>query len=241
MTGTLLALRIATALFATTPGPGGYWDYGPLLHGPQCRPHHVGAASLPGWARGRQMTVLTDSVLLGAAPTLRAARPCWRVGTYGRPFLGIDKAAAELPRRVKPLVVIGLGYNSNWERRRAHYAFWAKHFDADTNRLLRTVRRRGAKQVIWLTAREPQKRFVPRKAWEELGRLWYLRYVNERLRRIDRQSDDVALADWNSASKRGGLTYDALHVNPRGAKLMVRTIRSAITAEARRQAALEPR
>ncbi len=237
MLSAIAALRFAALLFAvTTPGPGQYYDYTPLLHGPQCRPHHRAGPGAPAWARPRRMTVLTDSVLLGAAPTLRAARPCWRVATFGRPDVATKNALREAGKhRMAPLVVIGLGYNSSWERHRTHYAFWARHFDADAHRLLRNLRRRGARQFVWVTAREPSKRTAPRKSWGEISRLWYLRYVNERLRRLDRARDDLVLADWNAASERPGLTFDSIHLNSRGAKLMVRTIRRTIDAEARRQ------
>ena len=40
------------------------------------------------------------------------------------------------------------------------------------------------------------------------------------------------LAEWDRVSKRTGVTYDAIHLNPRGAALMARTIRAAIEAEA---------
>jgi hypothetical protein len=238
----LAALRFASLMLAaSTPGPGGYWNYQTLLHGPQCKPHHQGSASMSDWARPRRMTVLTDSVLLGAAPSLRAARPCWRVATRGRPDLSTKDSARELGRgKVAPLVVIGLGYNSLWQRHRARYAFWAKRFDRDANALLRTLRKRGAKQFIWVTVRVPTKRTAPRKSWGQLPQLWYLRYVNERLRRLDGRRDDLVLSDWNVASRRPRLTYDSLHVNPRGAKLMVRTIRGTITTESRRQAHRPP-
>jgi hypothetical protein len=235
----LAALRVASVLLAAaTPGPGGYWDYTPLLHGPQCKPYHRGSPSMPDWARPRQMAVLTDSVLLGGAPALRAARPCWRVATYGRPDLATKDAALELGRhRVPPLVVIGLGYNSSWERNRKHYKFWADHFDQDATELLHTLRQRGARQFVWVTVREPTTRIVPSRAWAELPKIWYLPYVNERLRLLDRSRNDLVLADWNTASNRPGLTYDALHLNPRGAKVMVRTVRRAILAESHRQSA----
>jgi hypothetical protein len=234
----IAALHLASALLSvTTPGPGGYWDYTPLLHGPQCKPHHRGASSTADWARPRSMTVVTDSVLLGGAPALRARRPCWHVATAGRPFLSVgDATRAMRSRRIAPVAVVGLGYNSSWEKHRARYAFWAAKFDRDALRMVTTLRRRGARQVVWVTVREPTARIVPRSARAELARIWYLRYVNERLRRLDRSRDDVILADWNKASKRPGLTYDALHLNPRGAKLMVSTIRSTIANEARRQA-----
>jgi hypothetical protein len=211
-------------------------NYTTFLHGPQCRPYHRDSAAAPAWARPRRMTVLTDSVLLGGAPAMRAAKPCWRVATMGRPFLGLRDAAHELGRRrVAPVVVIGLGYNSSWERHRLHYAFWAAHFDRDTHRLLTELRHRGAREFVWVTVRQPTRRTTPRKAWGELPLSWYLRYVNERLRRLNRRRDDLVLADWNAASKRPGLTYDAIHLNPRGAGLMARTIRRTISAESRRQ------
>jgi hypothetical protein len=237
MGSALLALRLASILLAAgAPGPGDYWNYQTLLHGPQCRPHHRGAATMPAWARGRRMSVLTDSVLLGSLPTLRPARPCWRVASYGRPDLAIGESEKELGKhRVAPVMVIGLGYNSNWERGRKHYAFWARHFDRDATRLLRALRTRGAKQFVWVNVREPTKRTAPRSSWDQLKQLWYLRYVNERLRRLDRARDDLVLADWNRASRRPGLTYDSLHLNPRGAKVMVRTIRTTILTESRRQ------
>jgi hypothetical protein len=220
-----------------TPGPYDYWDWNKLLNGPQCRPYHRAAAPAPPWARPRRMTVLTDSVLMGATPTLRAAKPCWRVRGGGIPGAGTWSVMKWVHfRRVAPLVVIGLGYNSSWERSRAHYGFWAGKFDADAHRLLRTLRRRGARQFVWLTVRQPTRRYVARGSWPQISTLWYLRYVNERLRKLDRSRDDLVLADWAHASRRRGLTYDSIHLKPRGAKLMVRTIRSTITAESRRQA-----
>jgi hypothetical protein len=239
--GRIAVLGCATslALAATSSGAGNYWD--PLLYGPQCKPHHRDSAGLPAWDRPRRLTVLTDSVLLGGTPALRTARPCWHVSAAGRPYLGIKEAPRELgKKRVAPVAVIGLGYNSSWERRRAHYKFWAKHFDRDADGLLRTLRRRGARQFVWLTVRQPTRRITPRKSWGQIGRLWYLRYVNERLRRLDRRRKDLVLADWNTASNRPGLTYDSLHVKPKGAKLMARTIRTTIRDEARRQAGKRP-
>jgi hypothetical protein len=236
----LVAFRLATALMSVhTPTAGEYWDYTVLLHGPQCKPHHQGSAADAPWARPRRMTVLTDSVLLGGAPVLRATRPCWRVATFGRPFIGMDDAERDVRkrhRRVAPVVVLGLGYNSNWEPNRKRYAFWSGQFDERALRLLRTLRRFGARQFVWVDVREPTKRITPRKAWGELPMAWYLQYVNERLRRLDRKRDDLVLAHWNTASHRPGLTYDALHLNPRGARLMASTIRGTIRDESSRQA-----
>jgi lysophospholipase L1-like esterase len=186
------------------------------------------------------MTTLVDSVLLSGAPALRAARPCWRVYTRGRPALMIRVAEREIAarhRRVSKLVVIGLGYNSLWERHRRHHARWAGRFDRDARRLLRTLRRLGARQFVWVTLREPTRKTVPPSGWRELGLYsWYFPYVNERLHRLDRRRSDLVLADWAAVSRRRGLTYDSIHLNPRGARLMAKTIRAAVFKEAARQA-----
>jgi hypothetical protein len=185
------------------------------------------------------MTALVDSVLLSGAPALRSEMPCWAIGLRGRPALMVGVAERELrasARRVAPLLVVGLGYNSLWEHGRRRYALWARRFDAAASRLVRTARRLGARQVIWVTLREPTARVVPSQGLGELHRYsWYFPYVNERLRRLDRRRRDVALADWSAVSQRPGLTYDSIHLNPRGGRLMARTVKAAIFAAARRQ------
>jgi hypothetical protein len=236
----LVAARLAAAVLVGGAGSG---DWQSLLNGPQCRPHHRGVAESPSWARTRRMTVLVDSVLLSGAPALRRARPCWRVHTYGRPALMLRAATADVRarRRVARLVVVGLGYNSLWERHGRRHRHWAARFDHDAVRLLRTLRRKGAREFVWVTLREPTRRTVPPGARGELGRYsWYFPYVNRRLRRLNRRRDDLVLADWARVSRRPGLTYDSIHLNQRGARLMARTIRGAISAEARRQAAPRP-
>ena len=172
--------------------------------------------------------MLVDSVLLGGLPALRARRPCWRVVKYGRPALMVRTAEEELRqlgRRVAPLVVVGLGYNSLWERRRGRYDYWAARFDREAKRLLRTLHQLGARQIIWVTLREPTARTVPPAARDELSQYsWYFPYVNGRLRALDRRRDDLVLANWKAVSDRPGLTYDSIHLNPAGATLMARTI-----------------
>jgi hypothetical protein len=194
-------------------------------------------ASWPAWLRPRQATVLVDSVLLSGLGGLRARRPCWRLAIFGRPALMVGIAADQLRsrRRVARLVVVGLGYNSLWERGRRRYRVWARRFDGEARRLLRTLRRKGARQVVWVTLREPTIRTVPPQAAGELAQYsWYFPYVNERLRRLDRRRDDLVLADWAKAGDRPGVTYDSIHLNSRGAALMARTVWGAVRREARR-------
>ncbi len=189
--------------------------------------------------------MLVDSVLLGGVSALRARRPCWRARVHGRPALMIRFAADELRARADPvarLAVVGLGYNSLWERGRRRYRVWARRFDREARGLLRVLRGRGARQVVWVTLREPTRRTVPPQSRDELGQYsWYFPYVNERLRRLDRRRDDLVLADWAKASDRPGLTYDSIHLNTEGAALMAKTIWGTVSREARRQAKPQPR
>ena len=195
--------------------------------------------SAPRWFTQRRMTLLVDSVLLGGVPALRREMPCWRVSKQGRPALMLAAAERELrtkDRRVHRLVVVGLGYNSLWERERRRHRRWAARFDRETRRLLKTLRRRGARQIVWVTLREPTRRTVPRHARADLGRYsWYFPYVNERLRLLDDRRDDVVLADWAVAGNRRGVTYDSIHLNSRGSKVMAKVIEREVLAEAERQ------
>lgn len=221
-------------------------DYSSLLRGPQCKPFDRGPDQYPYWARRRRMTVLVDSVLLSGGPALRAKKPCWRVHLRGRPAWMLRVAASEIrrsERRFAPLVVIGLGYNSLWEHHRRNFGRWSKRFDAEARSLLRVLRRRGARQFVWVTLRRPTRRNVPSSAWDDLGEYsWYFGYVNERLHRLDRRRDDLVLANWAKASKhRNDVTYDTIHLNQDGGRLMARTIRKAIAAEARAQVRPGPR
>ncbi len=232
-TAALLCVAFLVLAFA-----GGGESQSQPRKGCQLRPGKLRA--LPSWVRPRRATVLVDSVLLGGVPALRERRRCWGVRMYGRPALMIRIAEQELRQRgarVGRLVIVGLGYNSLWERGRRRYGVWAKRFDGEARKLLRTLRRLGAREVVWVTLREPTARTVPPHAADELGQYsWYFPYVNERLRRLDRRRDDLVLADWAKASDRRGVTYDSIHLNPEGAALMARTIWGTVSSEARRQA-----
>jgi hypothetical protein len=199
-----------------------------------CRHHSRESVT---WAKPRRMTVLVDSVLLSGKDKLHPVMPCWRKSLRGRPALMVRFAERELrtgARRVAPLVVIGLGYNSLWERGRRNFSTWAARFDREALRLLATLRRRGARQFIWVTLREPTARTVPPYARSELSLYsWYFPWVNERLHQLDERRDDLVLADWAAVSRRPGLTYDTIHLNERGALLMARTIKRARDAALR--------
>lgn len=186
------------------------------------------------------MTILVDSVLLSGKQAIRAHNLCHPIGLRGQPAWMIKHAAAEIGasrRRVAPLVVIGIGYNSLFQRHRRRYDYWARRWDREAAWLLRTLRRKGARQFVWVMLREPTPRTVPRYAVGELRYYsWYFPYVNERLRRLDRRRKDVVLANWTRVGDRPGITYDSIHLNSRGGDLMGRLIHRTIDRETRRQA-----
>ena len=57
---------------------------------------------------------------------------------------------------------------------------------------------------------------------------WFFPYVNSRLRALVHREPDVALADWAAVSDREGLTYDLIHLDPAGARLMAHVIADAV-------------
>jgi hypothetical protein len=186
------------------------------------------------------MTVLVDSVLLSGRRAIRAHNRCSRIGLRGRPAWMLKEAAAEIGagrRRVAPLVVIGIGYNSLFQRNRRGYDRWARRWDREAASLLRALRRKGAKQFVWVMLREPTRRTVPRSAVGELRQYsWYFPYVNERLRLLDGRRRDLVLADWAAVGDRPGITYDSIHLNAKGGRLMGRLINRTIRRETQRQA-----
>jgi lysophospholipase L1-like esterase len=208
-----------------------------------CEPTEPPQTVRPRWWTARRQTVLVDSVLLGGTEALKDAFGRWRIRVIGEPAIMLpameERIAAR--KRVARLVVVGIGYNSIWERRRRNYSTWARKFDSEAKDLLARLRRKGARQVVWVTLREARRSVIPPDAhWQHDRYAWYFPYVNERLRRLDGAGDDLVLARWDQVSDRRGLTYDAIHLNPEGTALMARTIRRAIVAERKRQTKVIP-
>lgn len=234
----LATIALTAVAFALLAAPGGERA---SARGVKCRGYEAKKdGPVASWARPRRATLLVDSVLLSAYAGVRKAMPCWHVAKRGRPALMIRIAEGELraaAKRVSPIVVVGLGYNSLWERNRRNYGRWAARFDAEASKLIATLKRLGARQIVWVKLREPNARTVPSGAHGELSQYsWYFPYVNARLTRIARARRDVVLANWTKAADRPGVTYDSIHCNSRGALLMGRTIKRTINAEARHQA-----
>ena len=208
-----------------------------------CEPTEPTTTVKPRWWTARRQTVLVDSVLLGGTVAMREQFRRWRVEILGEPTVmlsAMEERIAARSRSVARLVVIGIGYNSLWERGRRNYSTWARKFDTEARELLATLRRKGARQFVWVTLRDARRSVIPPDALAQHDRYaWYFPYVNERLRRLDRRAD-LVLAPWDRVSDRRGLTYDAFHLNPEGAALMARTIQQAIQAEGRRQTKVVP-
>jgi lysophospholipase L1-like esterase len=192
----------------------------------------------PRWWTARRQIVLVDSVLLGGVAALRDELRGWKIQVVGDPAIMLpameDRIAAR--ERVPRLVVLGIGYNSIWERRRQNYRTYARKFDAEAKNLLATLRRKGAHQFVWVTLRDARRTVIPSSAlWQYDRYAWYFPYVNQRLRRLDRRRSDLVLARWDLVSDRRRLTYDAIHLDPDGAELMARTVEQAVRVEAKRQ------
>jgi hypothetical protein len=208
-----------------------------------CEPADPPETVRPRWLTARRQAVLVDSVLLGGKLALREAFGRWQLRFVGEPAIMLpameERIAAR--RRVARLVVLGVGYNSIWERHRRNYGTWARKFDGEARSLLAALRRKGAEQFVWVTLRDARRSVIPSSAlWQHDRYAWYFPYVNQRLRRLDRRRDDLVLARWDQVSNRTGLTYDAIHLNPEGAALMARTIEAAIRDEGRTQTEVVP-
>jgi hypothetical protein len=209
-----------------------------------CEPTGPPTTEKPRWLTAKRRTVLADSVLLGGTAALRERFEHRRLEIVAEPAIMLPAMRRRIAARTSPvarLVVLGVGYNSLWERNRRNYSTWARKFDSEAKGLLATLRRKGARQFVWVTLREARRAVIPPSArWQHDRYAWYFPYVNERLRRLDRARDDLVLARWDQVSDRRGLTYDAIHLNPEGAALMARTIHRAIRDEGKRQTKVIP-
>ena len=131
------------------------------------------------------------------------------------------------------------GYNTLWERNGRRHAYWAARFRREASSLIAALRRAGAEQLVWVTLRRVNRRTTSPRNWGELHYYsWYFGWVNDELRTLDQQRDRLVLADWEHVGARPDVTYDSIHLNSRGGRLMQRVIERTIYEEAYRQAAL---
>ena len=203
---------------------------------PPLDPALAGVPFDPSWPK--QLVVVTDSVLLGATPTLVKSLSDWRVTVVGRSAMMIPNAMAALraqPGAAAPVAVVGLGHNSVWEKDRKNFARWAAQFDKSVEDMLALLTQRGTRKIVWLTLRELTPDLLPGPevspmVYREWA--WWFPYANERLRAIKQRHPDMALADWTRVARRPGVTYDGIHVNVPGAELMTALLRVAIGIDA---------
>ena len=181
----------------------------------------------PAWPK--QVFVIGDSVMVGARAALLKGLPGWQVTLTAQTSLTIPRALADLPRVVPPVVVVGLGYNSSWQRNRQNHQFWVDGFDKSADAMIAALKARGAKKIVWVLLRELDLSYATQAQMNREG--WYFPYVNERLYALKERHPDIALADWVSAARVSGITYDAIHPNARGAELMTEVVRAAIGLE----------
>jgi peptidoglycan/LPS O-acetylase OafA/YrhL len=183
----------------------------------------------PGWPK--TLTLLTDSVTLGVSKSLPAALPGWKVEVLGRPALMVKQVVPEFlnARAVGSVVVIGLAYNSLFEKDRKNYERWAEIWDRSAEHLLSDLKACGAKKLVWVTLREPGPELVTdagRDQYREYA--WFFPYVNERLHALARRHPELTLADWQKVSNVPGITKDLIHLSPPGVTLMTETITRAV-------------
>ncbi len=190
------------------------------------------AAGGQEYAADSQIYVMADSVLLGAPSQIRAAFPGRQVNISGFPaiFTGVagDVARGEA-HLIGDVAVVGVGHN---------YPHWdPSRFDREIDELIDALVAGGAKHVIWVTLRNatyenspPEGRFQVRQY------AWYFPTVNDHLRAALGRHPELSLADWTSISGELGFTYDAIHLNSRGAEAMANLIRTEVNSVPRRLA-----
>lgn len=183
----------------------------------------------PSWPK--TLTLLTDSVTLAVSKTLPEALPGWKVEVLGRPALMVKQVVPEFlrARSVGSVVVVGLAYNSLFEKDRKNFERWSGVWDKSAEHLLSDLKACGAKKIVWVTLRDPSPELVTEAGREQYQQYaWFFPYVNERLFALAERHPELALADWRAVSNVPGLTKDLIHLDPAGVSLMTTTITRAV-------------
>jgi len=185
----------------------------------------------PAWPK--TLTLLSDSVTLAVSRSLPLALPGWKVEVLGRPALMVKQVVPEFlnARSVGSVVVIGLAYNSLFEKDRKNYERWSTLWDRGAERLISDLKACGAKKVVWITLREPSPELVTDAGRDQYrDYAWFFPYVNERIRALAARHPELAVADWQAVSNVPDITKDLIHLNPGGVTLMTDTITRAVLA-----------
>jgi lysophospholipase L1-like esterase len=230
--GATLVLTAMLAVLAHGSAEARKQPAGPPPAAPPLNPALAGVALDPSWPK--HVYVITDSVMLGAKQQFINALPDWQVTFDGRPAIQIRKALNEYVvnrSNTGPVAVVALGYNTLWEKDRHNFKRWADMFDKHVEEMLAALKERGAKKIVWVYLREltPDMITTGGVSLSQYNRYaWYFPYVNERLKAIKERHPERAIADWAAAAHVPGVTYDAIHLNGPGAKLMVEVVKTAM-------------
>lgn len=176
--------------------------------------------------------MVTDSVGLGAENYLAGAFPAdWQVVVDGKPAQFVEKleslfvkpALAAHPEWFGDHVVVAGGYN---------YSYWdPDRFVRSIDSMISTLTAAGVKYVHWVTLREVKQEFVSPSAWRDVQKYnFYFPIVNQHLRDALERHPNLRLVEWAWAADRSGITYDAIHLNPAGARLYSSLIRASVDA-----------
>lgn len=178
----------------------------------------------------RRVYMITDSVGLGAKNAMVAAfGPGWQFTLdgdageftetlehkYVRPRL------TQTPAVFGDYAIVAAGYN---------YPYWdAARFDRSVDSMVATLLEAGVKHVFWVTLREVKQQYVSPGGWRQIQPYyWYFPTVNDRLELALARNPQLSLIDWAAVADQPDLTYDAIHLNTRGAALYSAIARQAV-------------
>ena len=193
--------------------------------------------------RSNRVAVFADSVGLGAKTQIpEAFPPDWEVNVDGQParFVTqmqtqyVEPRLASNPEWFGDHVVMAAGYNAPLV---SGSQMDAAEFDRQLDSMMATLTNAGVKHVHWVTLREVDPQYISGSAWRQIQPYyWYFPLVNERLEAALARHPNLTLVDWAANANQPGLTYDAIHLNPTGARLYASLIRQSVDAAATRVA-----
>ena len=174
--------------------------------------------------------MITDSVGLGAEHAMAAAFGAgWQFtldgdageftetleSKYVRPRL------TQTPSVFGDYAIVAAGYN---------YPYWdPARFDRSVYAMIAKLLEAGVKHVFWVTLRDVKPQYISAGAWRQIQPYyWYFPTVNARLEMALARHPQLSLIDWAAVADQPGLTYDAIHLNTKGAELYSAIARQAV-------------